>query len=418
MPLIIIAALHVAQPTQTIADDQADEIVAGEAADAELAFSRGIVLYEQGDIAGALAEFEQAGDHPAAMQYARLCSAQYTVPAEGGEFDAGSYAPTEEWEAGPEEQFASDYNSDGQWNETEPLPPQSEKYWHVSLLTGHQYDSNVSLEPEFVGLGEGRGIEDSSWLVAGYGDYQIVHYPDWNLGLIASAFSNTYFSANEFDAQDFMGGFYTNRIVAYNVMASLRYEFHEMLLGSDSFAQEHRLVPNLTLLQGDFGHTTFYYEFDSQHFEGLPLIPAMDRSGETYSGGFTQAIYTFKGLGRWFAGYRFARGDANGSDFDFESNMLTVRTERPTSKKTVVDVEVRQFWDRYRNPNSLDFFERLRSDDRTEVRAGWQWYMTAHTSIRLDYTYINSDSNTQNLFGVRFFDFDRNLLASQFIIDF
>jgi hypothetical protein len=166
------------------------------------------------------------------------------------------------------------------------------------------------------------------------------------------------------------------------------------------------------------GHTTFYYEFDNDHFLDLPLIAAMDRSGDTHAVGVTHAIYTARGLGRWYMGYRFDRALTDGSDFDRRTHMATGRVEQPVGRKAIVDAEVRYFWDDYDHPNSLDFNERPRRDTRVEVRAGWQYFFTRHSSLRLDYTYLNSDSNTENLFGVRFFEYDRHLLATQYIYDF
>ena len=68
--------------------------------------------------------------------------------------------------------------------------------------------------------------------------------------------------------------------------------------------------------------------------------------------------------------------------------------------------------------NSLDFRGRARNDTRTEVRAGIQHYLTELLSLRLDYTYVNSDSNVANLFGVRFYDYGRHVISTQLIYDF
>ena len=364
------------------------------------------MLFEKSDFAGALTEFRRAGDDNAiALQYSKICETE--VRRASGESNYSSENDGSLLNSGVEcgdavtGEDAGDIANPNQRSQS----AEQEKYWHMTVLTGYQFDSNVSLEPEFQGLGSNRGIEDSSWLVATYGDYQVLHEPDWNVGVIGSAFSNFYFSANEFDLQDFMGGTYTNRIVAQNVMASLRYEFHEILLGSDPFVEQHRLVPNLTFLSGDWGHTTMYYEFDNQSFETRPLVPAMNHDGQTHAVGATQAIYTMKGLGRWYFGYRFAREITDGTDFDGNSHMVTARVERPTGCKTIVDAEVRQFWDDYSNPNSLDFFDRPRHEPAPPsfVPAGngigrstpvCDWTTLSSTRIRTRKTYSVCDSST------------------------
>ena len=99
--------------------------------------------------------------------------------------------------------------------------------------------------------------------------------------------------------------------------------------------------------------------------------------------------------------------------------MVTARLERPLGAgRTMFDAEVRQFFDDYHNPNSLDFFGRRRQDQRTEVRTGLQWYRGPHVSLRLDYTFVTQSSNVSNLFGVHFFQYTRHLVTPQFIYDF
>ena len=374
-------------------------------ATAELQFNEALVLYEQGAYEDALLHFEElAASNPTAQKYIFLCQANTVVAdspmavsseprLDGGSMDCGDAVTC-----------ASAV--------TQP------RAWHLTVLTGYQYDSNVTLQPDFIGLGSDRDIEDSSWFEAAFGDYQLVSGADWNLGLIGSVYANQYFEANEFDIQDYMGGFYTNALLNDVSMAGFRYEFHETLLDYSQFAQQHRLTPNITVLEDGIGHTTFYYELESAEFEDTPLIPAMDRSGDTNSVGATQAIYTWGGLGRLFFGYRYDRAKTDGTDFDRRTHQVTGRIERPLGQRFVWDGEVRQFWDDYDNPNSLDFFGAAREDDRTEARTGLQYIINEHLSLRSDYTFISSYSNVANLFGVRFYDYDRHLLTTQLIYDF
>jgi hypothetical protein len=384
--------------------------------DDEIAFNEGLVYYESGDYGAAKARFESLSvTSPAAQTYIALCASQLNpVPAPttlvGKETDSSLVYD--------ETLACSDGAECGAGVTCGSACAERARPWHLTLLTAYQYDSNVTLEPEFAGLGSGRGIADSSWIVAAFGDYQVIAGPSANLGIIGSAYTNQYFEANEFDAQDYMLGGYTNWLVSDVLLAGIRYEFHESLLDYSEFAQQHRLVPNLTLLEGEFGHSTFYYELEGQDFRQPPLIPALDRSGHVNSIGATQAIYTWQGLGRIFFGYRHDWADTDGSDFDRQGDMVTGRIERPLLESCVADFEVRQFWDDYEFGNSLDFFGQSRSDNRTEVRGGLQYFWNDHISLRADYTFINSNSNTANLFGVRFYDYDRHLFSTQLIYDF
>jgi hypothetical protein len=294
-------------------------------------------------------------------------------------------------------------------------PP--ERRWDLSLLTAYEFDSNVPQAPRFSGLGSGFRREDSRAVAAAFGEWRAVQREQLNAGLIGSAFGNFHFSMQQFDLQNYMGGAYANAATG-DFILGFNYQFHDTLMGGQQLAQDHRLVPSITYREGDFGHTTTFYEFDTAVLNGPFLVPAQVRSGDVHAIGLTQAIYTFEGRGRLYAGYRYEEAFAAGSDFDRQTHMVTGRIEVPLGQRWICDAEVRQFWDDYLRPNSLDFFDRPRVDRRTEVRAGLQWYFGERLSQRLDYTFVNNDSNVANLFGVRFFDYDRHILSTQLILDF
>lgn len=403
----------------------------GEKANAELVYAKAIVLYESGDYEAAAQLFHQVSEElPAAARFAALCERESASEIQLAGFEDGVAYPVEEGGLSVPSPYAAmdcgsainDHGCCSTCGCSECNCGGSRiaaaKPYHLTVLTGHHYDSNVTLQPEFTGLGSGQDLQDSSWLAAAFGDYQVISAPDINVGVTGSAFTNHYFSYNEFNSQDFMAGVYANRMLTWDSMVGIRYEFHESLLDSSSFAEQHRLVPNMTILTGDSGHVTLYYELDYQDFNTLPLVPAMERSGDTHSVGVTHATYTWDGAGRVYLGYRYDRSLTDGADFVRSTHMATGRVEAPFSMKSIVDAEVRYFWDDYSNPNSLDFDGRARDDNRLEVRCGLQYFCNNCFSVRLDYTFIDSDSNTANLFGVRFYDYSRHLLATQLIYDF
>ena len=105
--------------------------------------------------------------------------------------------------------------------------------------------------------------------------------------------------------------------------------------------------------------------------------------------------------------------------------MVTARIEMPLGdldipflSDVVWDAEYRFFHDQYENANSLDFFDRVRRDRRHEFRTGLQKYFSKQLSLRLDYTFAHNSSNVENLFGVRFYEYDRHIVSTQLIYDF
>ncbi|WP_144057519.1 hypothetical protein [Novipirellula maiorica] len=291
----------------------------------------------------------------------------------------------------------------------------ADKNYNVTILFAGEYDSNVPLQPKFSGLGSNIDYDDYRFLMASFLDLQLLTSDIGNLGLVGSTYNTFQLDLNRFDVQDYMGGAYTNGLLLENLIGSLRYEFHHTLVDESRFASEHRLTPSLSRL-GTNGHTTVFYEFNPVDARAPALIAAQQQSAETHRFGITQALYTFGGNGRIYAGYQYADTNSDGSDFDHTSNMATGRIERPFCGSWIADLDVRFVWDDYDNPNSLDFFGRPRNDDRLEVRTGLQKNFVRPVSLRLDYTYIHNDStDTENLFGVPFYDYDRHLFSTQLI---
>ena len=298
--------------------------------------------------------------------------------------------------------------------------PPADRRYNLAVLTGYEYDTNVALAPAItpIGLGGLGGRNDSRWLVASFGEYRFVQRDRWVWGLIGSTYDSFQFDLNQYNVQDYMGGSYTNVALGERAIVGMRYEFHETLLNGAQFSNDHRLTPNLTIREGDFGHITTFYEYENVEIFGFALVPAQIRSAAINSIGFTQAFYLLEGAGRLYVGYRYDSADAVGSDFDRHTNQVNARLEVPLPWKTIGNAGARYFWDDYSNPNSLDFFGRPRFDRRVEVNIGLQKFLTPHISTRLDYTYICNDSNVENLFGSSFFSYDRHVVGFLMIYDF
>lgn len=292
------------------------------------------------------------------------------------------------------------------------------KRYNLAMIFGSQYDSNVGQSSNFTGLGAVADKDDYGMFAGMFGDYRLIQEADRNLGVITSVYSNWFFDQDQFDIQDYSGGIYANQLLTENLFAGVRYEFHANALGNNHFANEHRLVPSINLLEGDLGHTTWFYEFDSIDYGAPVLIRDLDPSGDIHAFGVTQALYTFDGLGRVFMGYRYENANTKGADFERQTNQANARVEVPLTEKIIGDLGIRYFWDNYDNPNNLDFALRARSDERSVLRSGMQMILSENVSARLDYTWTNSTSNTANLFGVQFFDYSRHQVSAQWIYDF
>lgn len=286
--------------------------------------------------------------------------------------------------------------------------------FNFTVLMANDYDSNVPLRPFFTGLGSNFKHSDARFVTAASADLKVVDREIVNAGLLAGIYNTYQYNLTQFNIGDYMGGGYTNVLLTDKWLSSLRYEFHSTLVDNVQFANDHRLTPSVTRLQEN-GHTTAYFEYNPIDNRAPKLIAAQDQSADIYRVGATQALYTFGGQGRLYAGYQYSEAFAQGTDFDRQSNMITGRIERPMAKGWIWDLDTRYAFDDYQNANSLDFSERARTDRRIEFRTGLQKNFKLPVSFRLDYTYIDNNSNTENLFGVRFYDYERHVVSTQLI---
>lgn len=384
-----IALLKSGQPQQ--AAEELSQLVGADPEDGHARYFLGLALYEQGDNAAAREHIELAAQFDETLAPYRDAFRAYDQRL--GAAALGSYQPL-------------------QYSESEP------KRWNLSFLTGFEYDSNVPLTPVFSGLGGNIEREDSRWVVGLFGDYRLIQDSDEVVGVTGSAYTNFHFDLDQFDVQTYSTSAYWNRAFG-DWIAGVTYSFGETLLDRSQFATSHRLTGSVTKRWDDCGHTTGFYEYEYLDLAGLALISAQNRTGHTNSVGLTQAWYIGpQNLGRIYAGYRYDHTDAYGTDFDMNSHMVNLRLEYPIFEDLVFDAEARQFWDDYSNGNSLDFFERSREDQRIELRTGLQKYISQNTSLRVDYTYVDSDSNVANLFGVDFYSYQKHVLSALLIYDF
>lgn len=374
-----------------VAATELEGMLAGDPEDGHTRYFLGLALYEQGEREEAREQIELAAQFDETLEPYRDSFRSYDQRL--GAASLGGYQPL-------------------RYSQSEP------RRWNVSFLTGYEYDSNVPLSPVFSGLGGNLQLEDSRWVVGLFGDYRFVQESDEVVGLTASLYTNFHSALTQFDVQTYSTSAYWNRAID-DWIVGLNYNFAETVLGRDHFATNHRLTASTTKRWGKCGHTTGFYEYEYLDLAGLALIPEQNRSGHTNAVGLTQAWYFGpQNLGRIYAGYRFDNTDAYGSDFDMNSHMLNARLEYPIYQDLVFDAEARQFWDDYSASNSLDFFERSREDQRLELRTGLQKYINDNTSLRVDYTYVDSDSNVANLFGVGFYSYQRHVLSVLMIYDF
>ena len=313
---------------------------------------------------------------------------------------------------------------------TTPLPPRlfdesleaqrATRRWNLGIFAGYEFDTNLPLAPFFQGLGSDIERKDSRIVLGLFGGYRLRDDDDYSVGVFGSAYTTQQFQIHEFNVQTYSGGAYINRNQDLDGwFFGANYEFSNTLLDEEQFAADHGLTLSGTRAVLDDDVLTTYYRYNVLDVDGPALIAAQHRSANVHAVGATYAMtMDDDARGRLVVGYRFDEADAKGRDFEMSGHLANARLEYRLADDLIGDSEVRYFWDNYDHPNSLDFFERPREDGRVEFRVGLQKLLSAQLKMRLDYSFIESDSNVANLFGVGFYSYQRHVLSTRLIYDF
>ena len=175
-------------------------------------------------------------------------------------------------------------------------------------------------------------------------------------------------------------------------------------VGGSNFRNQVAVQPSLAWrpVQGHIVELAYSF-FAADYFFPTPAV--LDRDGTAHSVAVTDFFQIPKIGLQVRAGYFHLWNNANGSDFDFQSDGLLAGLTAALLPRLTADVFYNRTWDRYANLNSLSGttgFEYARRDNVDRVTAQLTWSVTDWMRAYVRYDYLNDDSN------IRFFNFVQN----------
>ncbi len=301
----------------------------------------------------------------------------------------------------------------------------SPRPWDLQLTAGYEYDTNVLLLGSNVALpGQISGDEDGRFVLQPRGSYSLYRNPRMDAGVEANGYFTFQQDISAFDIASYQGGPYVNLKLTDNLFASARYGFNYIDFGHAKYLTRHLITPQLTLVHGQKGYTSAYYQYQNSAFEDQEGTP-FDRDGNNHVIGIVQGI-TLPALmqegkkSNLELTYRLTFQDTQGSEYYGYLHTLGVVYYTPLPLWGLrADVGATVTFEDYSNPSLFDdpIGRESRQDFEYILSVGLTKEVFKNASVRLDYAYTNRNSNVE-FAGQTPFEYDRNVVGLRFIYSF
>jgi hypothetical protein len=380
-------AYHRGQPAEARA--LLEQAVAADPADAVAHLTLGQVLLAAGDRDAAAGAFARAAELDPELKAARrgLLQAREAAPLASTEGERPS-------------------GTVGEIGRIASVRSEVARRWGLTLTTGLQYDSNVTLEPHnqaAAGLGD---KDDGAFVLSGGGHFDVVSRPDLLFRLEYDLYQTLHFDLDDYDfrSQRIQGT--VSHAVHPGVWVGLQGGYNHYTLGPHSYLGEPFVMPFLSVLEGGWGLTQVNYRHGDSTYFSSPFNGVRD--GPSESAGIRQDV--FLPSNRYVTGgYQFTNEDpssSSGDDYQSNGNELYIGGGLPLLWAVYLDVQYLYRNEDYGHRNSFVGFRKSRQDDGHFFYAGVSRPILPHVSVAVVYYGTINDSN------VPVFDYQRHVVGT------
>lgn len=263
------------------------------------------------------------------------------------------------------------------------------KNWNLSGSFGLQYDDNVTVDQ----TDNSTNLSDEAAVIELSGLYRPAFGREVGLELGYDFSQSLYNEQTNFNLQSHNLSAYVERQFG-ETDASLNYIYARTLLGGHDFLSLHSLTPSLGRSLTDRWYANLRYAYYNKDF-----IRDVDdrRDANTHSVTFDNFLFFMSGKAHVSLGYRIESENTRGPEFDYLGHFFHIRLKSP------IPADRLSRW----NPRGELGFEygikdfdnvtpsigTRRDDDRSTVTLNLIADLTDHAVIRLEYRYIDANSN-------------------------
>jgi hypothetical protein len=288
--------------------------------------------------------------------------------------------------------------------------------WSVGLLTGFQYDDNVTLTPDGRPTGpDDTDQEDGKYIISGQGRYDFLDTDNTLLRAEYDLYQTLHFDVTDFDFRSHRIRGTASRRLRPRLWAGVQGGYNHYSLGDSSYLGEPFVDPFVSWLQGERGVTQLQYRHGDTTYFGEPFNNVRDGPVDTV--GATQTVYFAKGRYYVSGGYQFGSEDPTRSgdtgfplglfpgDYAFDSHQGHVGLGAVAWWQTIVDFMYVYRHDDYTEPNSLAGFRKTRHDNVQQIYVAVSRMLAKHARAGIEYYGTFNDSNIPE------FEYSRNQVS-------
>ena len=287
-----------------------------------------------------------------------------------------------------------------------------EKPWRAVLTLGLGYNDNViALADEFA-LPADISSKDSVYERLGFsGAYDIKRTEDQVLSVGYAVETNFYNEVEEFNFVDQFAYLNYSKRLRPDLTGSVLLSNQYTVVDRDRFRNEVAIRPTLAyrpweniVVEGAYRFATNNYFSDTASVN--------DRDANTHTVAATGHLLIPSHGIRLTAGYAHSWINADGANFEAESDSLRLGVLASLPWQVTGEASVSRTWDDYDNPNTLSLTGEARDDTTNRFTAGLSRPVYQNVSAYLNFTRIDKDSN------ISFFEYDQNRWEAGLTVSF
>jgi tetratricopeptide (TPR) repeat protein len=292
--------------------------------------------------------------------------------------------------------------------------------WGLSVTTGLQYDTNVTVTPDGIVTNQGRQ-NDGAWVAAFGGEYNLIERKDFLLRFDYDLYQTVHFHIDDFNFRSQQPRLTASYGVTPEFWVGTEGGYNYYSLGKTTYQGEPYLMPFMSYLEGSWGLTQLIYRWGESTYFSRPFSGVRSGPNQTVNLGQTFYLPDDRYL---TVGYQWYNENptestcsgsqasspfgcpAYGNDWQYSSNQGYLGVGSPLPFGAFVDLLYLFRSDDYRWPNSYADYTKTRQDYGNYLYVGVTRPITDHISLAVTYYGTFNPSNIED------FQYNRNVVAT------
>ena len=294
-----------------------------------------------------------------------------------------------------------------------------EKPWSLSLTTGFQYDSNVTVTPNGPsGTGTGKQ-DDGAWVAGVTARYDLIQRPDFLLRFEYDFYQTLHFDISDFDFRSQQPRLTASYGLTPSLWVGTQGGYNYYSLGPRTYQGEPYVLPFVSYLEGTWGLTQLLYRWGEDTYFSTPFNGVRDGPNQSVNLGQTFYLSDDRYV---TVGYQWNNENpkastctqsppvgncaAFGNDWEFSSNQGYVGVGSPLVLGAYLDLLYLFRSDDYRWRNSYANYTKRRQDYGNYLYTAITRPITEHVAVALTYYGTFNGSN------IGLFEYNRNVVGA------